>query len=90
MSEQPTLYRRSTAFPFDTKETLWYAFHTAAAVEWAKGRPPSAVAIANAMVKVLVPVEPVGFAFLQGGLSGALYRCEQEDADFMLIPVEGG
>jgi len=29
----------------------------------------------------------VGYAFIQGGLSGAMYRCEKDEAAFALVPV---
>ena len=55
MSEQ--LWRQSREFPFKDKETLREAFRIAAAFEWAKGLPPpTAEQIADAMMKVMVPV----------------------------------
>jgi len=52
-------------------------------VEWGHAAVDAAVgdtlrAIADAVV---------GYAFIQGGLSGAMYRCEKDEAAFALVPV---
>ena len=59
MSEQ--LYRQNREFPFSDgggEFSLNDAFRTAAHFLWAKGRIPTAEEIADAMVEVLVSVEP--------------------------------
>lgn len=37
---------------------------------------------------MLIPVEIEGFIYKQPGLSGALYACEESEADFACIRIE--
>ena len=29
-----------------------------------------------------------GYAFVQGGLSGAMYQCDKDEAEYALIPID--